>query len=79
MTDKYLNLLSKGTIGTLETRNKTVMCAMGINQSDKGFVNDAVSNHYAERAKGGCGGCETADYLAEQGQKVTMSGRSGRE
>ena len=55
MTDKYPNLLSKGTIGTLETRNKTVMCAMGINQSDKGFVNDAVINHYAERAKGGIG------------------------
>ena len=55
------------------------MCAMGINQSDKGFVNDAVINHYAERAKGGSVGCETAEYLAEQGKKVTMSGRSGRE
>lgn len=55
MTDKYPNLLSKGTIGSLETRNKTVMCAMGINQSDGGFVNDAVINHYAERAKGGIG------------------------
>lgn len=53
MTEKYPNLLSKGTIGTLETRNKTVMCAMGINQSDNGYVNDAVINHYAERAKGG--------------------------
>lgn len=55
MTERYTKLLSKGTIGTLETRNKTVMCAMGINQSDHGFVNDAVINHYAERAKGGIG------------------------
>lgn len=52
---KYPNLLSKGTIGKVETRNKTVMCAMGINQSDHGFVNQAIINHYAERAKGGIG------------------------
>ena len=55
MECKYPNLLSKGTIGKVETRNKTVMCAMGINQSDHGFVNQAVINHYAERAKGGIG------------------------
>lgn len=55
MGNKYPNLLSKGTIGKLETRNKTVMCAMGINQSDKGYVNQAIINHYAERAKGGIG------------------------
>lgn len=55
MENKYPNLLSKGTIGKLETRNKTVMCAMGINQSDKGYVNQAVINHYVERAKGGIG------------------------
>lgn len=55
MACKYPNLLSEGTIGKLKTRNKTVMCAMGINQSDHGFVNQAVINHYAQRAKGGIG------------------------
>ncbi len=55
MGNQYPNLLSKGMIGDLELRNKTVMCAMGINQSDKGYVNQAVVNHYAERAKGGIG------------------------
>ena len=51
MNSKYPNLLSPGTIGSLEIRNKTVMCAMGMSQSDQGFVNQAVINHYAERAK----------------------------
>lgn len=51
----YPNLLSEGTLGPLTLRNKTVMCAMGLNQSDHGFVNQAVINHYAERAKGGIG------------------------
>lgn len=55
MNSKYPHLLSPGTIGKLELRNKTVMCAMGMSQSDHGFVNQAVLNHYAERAKGGIG------------------------
>lgn len=55
MTAKYPNLFSKGTIGKLELKNRTVMPAMGMNQSDDGFVNDAVINHYKERAKGGVG------------------------
>ncbi len=52
---KYPNLLSEGSIGSLKLSNKTVMCAMGMNQSDQGYVNKAVINHYAERAKGGIG------------------------
>lgn len=55
MNAKYPNLLSPGTIGSLEIRNKTVMCAMGMSQSDEGFVSQAVINHYVERAKGGIG------------------------
>ena len=55
MNNNYPNLLSPGTIGNLEIRNKTVMCAMGMSQSDHGFVNQATINHYAERAKGGIG------------------------
>ena len=31
------------------------MAAMGMSQSDNGFVNTAVLNHYSERAKGGVG------------------------
>ncbi len=55
MNSKYPNLLSPGKIGNVELRNKTVMAAMGMSQSDNGFVNKAVLNHYAERAKGGVG------------------------
>lgn len=55
MNSKYPNLLSPAKIGNVELRNKTVMAAMGMSQSDNGFVNKAVLNHYAERAKGGVG------------------------
>ena len=55
MNLKYPNLLSPGKIGKVILRNKTVMAAMGMSQSDNGFVNEAVLNHYAERAKGGVG------------------------
>ena len=55
MNKKYPNLLSPGKIGKVELRNKTVMAAMGMSQAENGFVNKAVLNHYAERAKGGVG------------------------
>ena len=55
MNLKYPNLLSPAKIGKVELRNKTVMAAMGMSQSDNGFVNKAVLNHYSERAKGGVG------------------------
>ncbi|MBQ3006952.1 MAG: FAD-dependent oxidoreductase [Clostridia bacterium] len=55
MNSKYPNLLSPGKIGNVELRNKTVMAAMGMSQADNGFVNQAVLNHYSERAKGGVG------------------------
>ncbi len=55
MNEKYPNLLSPSKIGNVELRNKTVMAAMGMSQSDNGFVNRAVLNHYSERAKGGVG------------------------
>lgn len=55
MNPKYPNLLSPAKIGNVELRNKTVMAAMGMSQSSNGFVNTAVLNHYAERAKGGVG------------------------
>lgn len=55
MSAKYPILLSPGRIGNLDIRNRVVMPAMGINQSDGGYVNDAIINHYAQRAKGGVG------------------------
>lgn len=55
MNKKYPNLLSPVKIGSVELRNKTVMAAMGMSQAENGFVNKAVLNHYAERAKGGVG------------------------
>lgn len=55
MNNKYPNLLSPAKIGNVTLRNKTVMAAMGMSQAENGFVNKAVLNHYAERAKGGVG------------------------
>ena len=55
MNPKYPNLLSPGKIGSVTLRNKTIMAAMGMSQSDNGFVNKAVLNHYAARADGGVG------------------------
>lgn len=56
MNKKYPTLLSPAKIGKVELRNRTIMAAMGMSQSDNGYVNTAVLNHYAERAKGGVGG-----------------------
>ncbi len=55
VNNKYPNLLSPARIGNVELRNRTVMAAMGMSQSDDGFVSEAVLNHYAERSKGGVG------------------------
>ncbi len=55
MNPKYPHLLSPGKIGNVTLRNRTVMAAMGMSQSDNGFVNTAVLNHYAARAQGGVG------------------------
>lgn len=56
MNNKYPTLLSPAKIGNVELRNRTIMAAMGMSQSDNGFVNTATLNHYGERAKGGVGG-----------------------
>lgn len=56
MNPKYPTLLSPAKIGSVELRNRTIMAAMGMSQADNGFVNQAVLNHYSERAKGGVGG-----------------------
>ncbi|MBR4728338.1 MAG: FAD-dependent oxidoreductase [Clostridia bacterium] len=55
MHPKYPHLLSPAKIGSVTLRNRTVMAAMGMSQSDNGFVNQAVLNHYAARANGGVG------------------------
>ena len=51
----FPHLLSPGSIRGMHLRNRIVMPAMGVNMADGGFVNDAIVNHYAERAKGGVG------------------------
>lgn len=53
--NQYPHIFAPGKIGAVQVRNRTVMPAMGTNMSDKGFVNDAIINHYIERAKGGVG------------------------
>jgi len=52
----YSMLFSKGNIGNLEIRNRTVMTAMGVDVSDPdGSVNEKTIAYYTERAKGGIG------------------------
>lgn len=53
--EKYPHLFSPVKIGNVTLRNRVVMAAMGMSQSDGGFVNRAVINHYAARADGGVG------------------------
>lgn len=55
MHPKYPHLFSPVNIGSVTLRNRVVMAAMGMSQSDGGFVNKAVLNHYAARANGGVG------------------------
>ena len=55
MRPKYPHLFSPVNIGSVTLRNRVVMAAMGMSQSDGGFVNKAVLNHYAARANGGVG------------------------
>src|SRR5438876_2534265 len=54
--DRYRHLLSPGRIGTLELRNRIVMCPMGDNlaQSD-GYVSDVQMDYFEARARGGAG------------------------
>ena len=53
--ETYPHLFSPVKIGNATLRNRVVMAAMGMSQSDGGFVNRAVINHYAARANGGVG------------------------
>ena len=55
MKEKYPHLFSPVSVGPVTLRNRVVMAAMGMSQSDDGFVSRAVLNHYAARAKGGVG------------------------
>ena len=55
MHDRYPLLFSPVKIGKVTLRNRVVMAAMGMSQSENGFVNRAVLNHYAARAEGGVG------------------------
>ncbi|MEI5989318.1 hypothetical protein A5881_000806 [Enterococcus termitis] len=52
---KYPKLFSEGKIGPVTVKNRIVLPAMGINMSDNGHVNEAIVNHYTERAEGGAG------------------------
>jgi len=54
MSAGYPHLLSPGRIGTLELRNRILMCPMGDNQATaEGHVTDQQIAYYEARAKGG--------------------------
>jgi 2,4-dienoyl-CoA reductase-like NADH-dependent reductase (Old Yellow Enzyme family) len=51
----FPRLLSRGSLAGIPVHNRIVMPAMGLNLAEGGFVNDAIVNHYVERAKGEVG------------------------
>jgi 2,4-dienoyl-CoA reductase-like NADH-dependent reductase (Old Yellow Enzyme family)/thioredoxin reductase len=54
MSVEYMS--KKGTIGTIETKNRLIMTAMGVGLGEwEGNVTDEFREFYAERAKGGAG------------------------
>lgn len=52
---KYPAIFTPGKIGNIEVKNRTIMSPMGCSASPGGYVNQAVINHYSERARGGVG------------------------
>jgi 2,4-dienoyl-CoA reductase (NADPH2) len=54
--NQFNHLLAPGRIGSLEIRNRIVMCPMGSNLAEKdGQVGERVQRYYEERARGGVG------------------------
>ena len=56
MPTQHPRLMAPGRIGSLELRNRILMCPMGDNQaSDGGYVSDQQIAYFEARAKGGAG------------------------
>lgn len=53
--NKYTNLFSPIKIGNHTIKNRIFMPPLSTNLADKGYVTDALVEHYATRAKGGVG------------------------
>ncbi len=80
-----------GVDAIISRKPDAVVCATGVRPSvlpipgfdraahAKDILDGGECKEKAVIIGGGSVGCETAEYLAEQGKKVTMSGRSGRE
>lgn len=55
-SNRYPHLLSPGRIGTMETRNRIAVAAMGVSMSeDDGTVGERLMAYHEEQAKGGVG------------------------
>ena len=52
---KYSHLFSPIKIGETTVKNRIFMPPISTNLADKGYVTDALVEHYAARAKGGVG------------------------
>ena len=51
----YPHLFSPIQIGTATVKNRIFMPPLSTNLADKGYVTDALVEHYSNRAKGGVG------------------------
>ena len=55
-SNRYPHLLSPGRIGTMETKNRIAVAAMGVSMSeDDGTVGERIMAYHEEQAKGGVG------------------------
>ncbi|HEY4333828.1 MAG TPA: hypothetical protein VGM78_14710, partial [Ilumatobacteraceae bacterium] len=54
MTD-FAHMLSTGRINVMSLRNRVVLPGMDMNHCDEGVLTPAEIDHYAARARGGCG------------------------
>lgn len=52
---RYPNLFSPIKIGNTTVKNRIFMPPLSTNLADKGYVTDALIQHYSNRAKGGVG------------------------
>ena len=56
MRKKFPKLLSQGTLGHMQLRNRIVMPAMDQNNcTEDGLISEKTLQHYEERAEGGAG------------------------
>ena len=69
----YPKLFSPIKIGETTVKNRVFMPPISTNLADKGYVTDALVEHYAARAKGGVGLIDTVQLYLKKRQLEAVS------